>query len=57
MTSTKSQPAPEITISNVGIEKLLNSLSPFKAAGPNNINPRVLKELSKEISSILASIF
>ena len=39
------------------IEKRLKSLDPNKAQGPDNIPPRVLKELSQEISTPLSTIF
>ena len=34
---------PEIKIEVEGVIKLLNDLSPFKAAGPDEISPWVLK--------------
>jgi hypothetical protein len=40
---------PEINDINItvsGVEKLLSKLNPTKAAGPDNITPRVLKELA-----------
>ena len=37
-------------------KKLLN-LNPFKAAGPDNITPRILKEFAYELSDPLAEIF
>jgi len=36
--------APEISITTPGITKLL--LNPYKAAGPDTISPRILKELA-----------
>ena len=48
---------PDLTITNNGICKLLNNLNPHKAAGPDNITPRILKGLSSEISPILSIIF
>ena len=53
-------PHPEINTFDIGIEgvdKLLTSLKPHKAAGPDQLNPRVLKELHLPISPILHSIF
>jgi hypothetical protein len=41
---------PDITITCEGIAKLLLSLNPNKAAGPDEIKPRVLKELATEIA-------
>jgi hypothetical protein len=39
------------------MEKLLSKLNPTKAAGPDNITPRVLKELAPFIAPILTVIF
>jgi len=47
----------DITISTKGIEKLLARLNPTKAAGPDGITPRVLKELATELSPILTTIY
>ncbi len=48
---------PNIVITTNGIAKLLQGLKPHKAAGPDEIKPRVLKELSNTIAPILTSIF
>ena len=48
---------PDIVVTENGITKLLANLNPHKAAGPDNIMPRVLKELAIEISPILTLIF
>ena len=40
-----------------GIEKLLLSISPTKAAGPDEVTSRVLKETGREISCVLTYIF
>jgi hypothetical protein len=51
---------PEINDINktvCGMEKLLSKLNPTKAAGPDNITPRVLKELAPFIAPILTVIF
>jgi hypothetical protein len=37
--------------------KLLHTLNPAKAAGPDNIRPRVLKELANKLAPILTIIF
>ena len=37
---------PNILISTSGVQKLLANLQPSKVAGPDNVSPRVLKELS-----------
>jgi hypothetical protein len=39
------------------LHQLLHNLNPHKAAGPDNITPRDLKDLSSEVSSILTLIF
>jgi len=36
----------DIYISTSGVQKLLANLNPSKAAGPDNLSPRILKELS-----------
>ena len=45
-----------ITISVSGVSKQLLKLNPGKAAGPDNISPRILKELHNEIAPILTDI-
>jgi hypothetical protein len=50
-------PMPDILFMENGITKLLANLNPHKAAGPDNIMPRVLKERAIEISPILTLIF
>ena len=49
--------APEINIACTGVLKLLQKLNPNKAAGPDNIRPKILKELAPEIAPILTIIF
>ena len=44
-----------ITVS--GIEKLLKQLNPTKASGPEDISPRVLKEVATEIVPSLTLIY
>ena len=46
----------DITITCEGIAKLLN-LNPNKAAGPDEIKHRVLKELATEIAPILTTLY
>ena len=48
---------PEIQISVKGIEKLLKSLNPHKAAGPDQFKPIVLQTLHAELAPILQVIF
>ena len=40
----------EITITNKGVESLLKDQNPNKASGPDEITPRLLKELHHEIA-------
>ena len=55
--SGKYPSAAELTITENGILKLLININQNKAAGPDNIRPRLLKELAKEIAPILTLIF
>jgi hypothetical protein len=48
---------PDINITNHGISKLLSNLDPSKAAGPDELKPKILKELVPNISPILCLIF
>ena len=48
---------PDITITEPGVLKLLLTLDPNKSLGPDDIPPRVLREVSSEIAPILTSIF
>ena len=48
---------PNINITTAGVKKLLQSLDPTKAAGPDGISPRILKELAEEIAPILCIIY
>ena len=48
--------APELDITCAGIQKLLGKLNSNKASGPDNIKPKVLKELAPEIAPILTII-
>ena len=47
----------DINITVSGIEKLLKQLNPTKASGPDNISPRVLKEVASEIAPSLILIY
>ena len=51
------QTMSDITVTCEGIAKLLLNLNPNKEAGPDEIKPRVLKELATEIAPILTIIF
>ena len=58
MQDTRHYPTmQDITITPPGIEKLLQKLDPSKASGPDEIKPRLLKELAHEISPILSLIY
>ena len=46
-----------LTISTPGIQKLMEKLQPHKAMGPDQLHPRVLKELAQDIAPILQVIF
>ena len=47
----------DINFTQPGIEKLLDNIKPNKAAGPDELPARVLKDVSKEISGVLSMIF
>ena len=53
----KHPPMPPICITVQGVDKLLTGLNPNKASGPDEISPRLLKELHSEIAPILTHIF
>ena len=48
---------PEIIITCDGIIRLLKNLKSRKAAGPDDLMPAVLKELSTEIAPVLQKIY
>ena len=50
-------PMPPITITVQGVDKLLTGLNSNKTQGPDEISPRLLKELHTEIAPILTIIF
>ena len=47
----------EMVFTEPGVKKLLSSLDPSKAAGPDLILPRVLKELAESVAPLLTDIF
>ena len=47
----------DIVGSNEGVTKLLKGLNPFKVLGPDELHPRVLKELSTELGPAFAYLF
>ena len=46
-----------LSISVEGVEKLLSQIQPSKAAGPDAIPCRLLKELATELAPVLTSVF
>ena len=59
-TPLPSSPYPQIskiTVTANGVQKLLESINGKKSSGPDDISPRILKELSREIAPILTFIF
>ena len=55
--SIKHQTMKPFNITINGITKLLKNLNPYKAQGPDNLSPRILKELADEISPLLQLIY
>ena len=47
----------DIVISDGGVTKLLKGLNCSKALGPDELHPRVLKELATELGPVLAHLF
>ena len=48
---------PPINITEEGVRKRLCQLNPHKAAGPDRINPLVLKELADVIAPVIIRLF
>ena len=46
----------DIVISKDGVIKLLKGLNPSKALGPEELHPRVLKELATELVPVFAHL-
>ena len=47
----------EIHVSAEGVTKLLKGLNPSKALGPDELHPRILKELASELGPMFAHLF
>jgi hypothetical protein len=48
---------PDILFATPGVQKLLEGLDPSKAGGPDQLLPRVLKELAPAIAPIVTNLF
>ena len=47
----------DIVVTKEGVTKLLKGLYPSKALGPDELHPRVLKEMATELGPIFAHLF
>ena len=57
LSQSQENDMPEIQVTERGVLKLLQALNISKAAGPDGIRPRVLKELSSELATIFTLLF
>ena len=44
-------------VSSEGVINLLEGLNPSKALGPDQLHPRVLKQLANELGTVFAYLF
>ena len=49
--------SPNILVTENGVLKLMSDLKPHKATGPDNIPPRLLKELATELAPVFTILF
>ena len=47
----------DIVVSKDGVIKRLKGLNPSKVLGPDELHPRVIKELATELGSVFAHLF
>ena len=47
----------DIVVTKEGVAKLLKGMNPSKALGPDELHPRVLKELATELGPVSAHLF
>ena len=53
----RSAPFMHDIVVKEGVTKLLKGLKPSKALGPDELHPRVLKELAMELGPVFAHLF
>ena len=57
MTDPNILATDSINITCERVKKLLKTLNPHKAGGPDGISPRVLRELAEELAPAVITIF